>query len=49
MKFLHCRAKVIVRFRTDGENRTVPEMAHRQRKTVRAGGVLFKNGEKAVH
>ena len=44
MKILHCRAKVKVRVRTGGENRTAPATAQRQRRTVRAGGGPFAHG-----
>lgn len=48
MKIPHCRAKVKVRVRTDGENRMVPEMAQGQRTTVCAGGSPFTDGEGIV-
>ena len=48
MKILHCRAKVKVRVRTDGENRTAPEMARGQRTTVCAGGGPLTDGEGIV-
>jgi hypothetical protein len=44
----HCRAKVKVRVRTGGENRTAPAMVQRQRMTVRAGGGPFDSGEGIV-
>ena len=48
MEVPHCRAKVKVRVRTGGENRTAPAMAQRQRMTVRAGGSPFDSGEGIV-